>query len=135
MEPRGVDLVGRVTRQIRWRRGRAAPADPSLGPARPRPDIRDVLGVPEMREDTIPWLEAYSAAMQVYRPQRYLGRMTLLRARTSGLSRPVSLDRGWGPLADAVEVRVVKGNHASMLREPAVKALALALTETLGDQE
>ena len=88
-----------------------------------------------MREDTIPWLEAYSAAMRAYRPQRYLGRMTLLRARTSGLSRPVSLDRGWGPLADAVDVCVVKGNHASMLREPAVRALARALTETMRDRK
>jgi len=95
------------------------------------PDIRDELGVPELAVQMIPWLEAYTAAMGRYKAHRYEGRVTMFRARTFGLRQRVVRDRGWDRVADAVDVRVIKGNHASILREPAVRELAAAIDACL----
>jgi len=85
-----------------------------------------------MHKRVIPWLEAFSDAMKKYRPAPYPGRITLLRARTVGLFEAVLWDRGWGSLADGgVDVRQVKGDHTSILREPAVARLAHELDGAL----
>jgi thioesterase domain-containing protein len=65
--------------------------------------------------------------MQRYCPRPYPGRLTLFRARTSGLFQHVVRDRGWRALAETVDIDVVKGNHLSILREPAVRRLAEAI--------
>jgi amino acid adenylation domain-containing protein len=96
-----------------------------------KPDIRDELGVPELTAQQIPWLEAYADAMRGYQPDPYKGRVTLFRARTFGLRQRVVRDRGWGRLADFVDVQVIKGNHASILRDPAVRHLAAAIDDCL----
>jgi amino acid adenylation domain-containing protein len=95
------------------------------------PDIRDELGVPELTAQQIPWLAAYADAMRRYQPDSSVAAVTLFRARTFGLRQRVVRDRGWGRVADAVDVRVIKGNHASILREPAVRDLAAAIDSCL----
>src|SRR5262249_62352232 len=94
-------------------------------------DVRDRLGVPGMPDRTVPWLEAYAEAIARYRPDRYHGRLTLIRARTFGLLKPIVHDRGWTPFADHVDVVVMKGDHASIVREPLAQTLAALIERCL----
>jgi amino acid adenylation domain-containing protein len=95
-------------------------------------DMRDIAGTPGLAAHQIPRLEAFMSAVRRYQPKRYDGRLTLLRARAFGLFQPVLHDRGWSSLVDQIDVRVLKGNHASILREPFVRQLAKELEELLG---
>jgi thioesterase domain-containing protein len=62
-------------------------------------------------------------ALLNYKPQRYPGRITLLRA--SELITDIDLVKDWRDLAaDGVEIHVVPGDHYTMLREPAVQVMA-----------
>ena len=122
-----VDLRVRVRSKARLLRQRVAAA----GESPTTSDIRDRLGVPELLEHQIPWLNAYVDAMNNYRPLPYDGRLTLFRARTFGLFQRVVPDRGWGSLAREVKIQVIKGNHATILREPHVRALAQQIEQSL----
>lgn len=71
-------------------------------------------------------------ALRQYRAQVYHGRLTLFRARdqVSGGFRDSTV--GWSKLAaGGVDVRVIPGDHRSMLREPYVQILAKQLRECL----
>jgi thioesterase domain-containing protein len=50
--------------------------------------------------------------------------MTLIRARTFGLTERVSADRVRRPFVEAVDVSVVASDHATILQEPHVATLA-----------
>jgi amino acid adenylation domain-containing protein len=64
-------------------------------------------------------------ALADYRPEPYPGRVTLFRARTRPLFRPVRDDMGWAKWAEGgVDIWTVPGNHESMLEEPHVGVLA-----------
>jgi thioesterase domain-containing protein len=96
-----------------------------------RSDIRDTAGVPQLPERYIPWLEAYMDAIGKYRPPPYPGRIVLLRARVFGLFQQVVPDRGWTALTEDLSIRIVKGNHASIMQEPLVSRLAQELERFL----
>jgi thioesterase domain-containing protein len=87
-------------------------------------DIRFTIGAPGLSVQHLPWLEAYADAISRYRPVRYPGEITLLRARAFGLFQRVEPDRGWSALADRLTVRIIRGNHATIMREPLVRRLA-----------
>jgi acyl-CoA synthetase (AMP-forming)/AMP-acid ligase II/thioesterase domain-containing protein/acyl carrier protein len=77
-------------------------------------------------------MEANLRASREYVCQPYAGRVTLFRARTRPLFRPLQADLGWGKLAQhGVDVRVVPGHHGSILKEPYVRRLAVQLQEAL----
>jgi thioesterase domain-containing protein len=107
-------------------------ADPKDGKDRGGADIRDIAAMPCLQEHLKPRLEAFLSAISRYRPGYYDGRLTLLRARTFGLFQTIAHDRGWGAVAADIDVRVLKGNHNSILREPLVRQLATELEELLG---
>jgi hypothetical protein len=95
-------------------------------------DTRDEHGLFEFPDKARPYLDSYVRALRAYRPEPYPGRITLLRSRTLALGIPPPLDLHWGTLAlGGVEVRVIRGDHNTILQPPRVAALAQALDETL----
>jgi thioesterase domain-containing protein len=69
----------------------------------------------------------------VVRP--YPGRITLFRPTDAPFAVPTPSDRGWGRLAAEVDVRVVPGQHHSMVKEPHVRELAMILDACLSRVE
>jgi thioesterase domain-containing protein len=71
-------------------------------------------------------------AQQNYRPLPYDGRLLLVRAHTRPLFRSLDHDLGWSRLVkNALDIRVVPGNHANMLTEPQVRYVAEILSAEL----
>jgi hypothetical protein len=80
--------------------------------------------------------EAHIHALAAYRPQAYAGCVTLFRSRTHPLLCSFDERCGWGELArGGVEVRLVPGEHESILVEPHVQALAADLRRLLVETE
>jgi thioesterase domain-containing protein len=77
------------------------------------------------------------AAQRAYEPRLYTGRITFLRARQAldkGRAARQTGDPtcGWQPLStEAVDVRVVPGNHHSMVSDPHVRHLAAVLHDLI----
>jgi amino acid adenylation domain-containing protein len=101
--------------------------------ARPPADLEEVVDASGSAPADRAAMAARYQAYRAYTPRPYPGRVTLFRARVQplfGCHRP---DLGWGEAArGGVEVHVVPGNHATMLREPGVRALAASLSAALG---
>jgi thioesterase domain-containing protein/acyl carrier protein len=71
-------------------------------------------------------------ALRDYAPRPYPGRVTLFRARTRPLFRLYGRDLGWAALAGGgLDVISVPGNHESILKEPHVRTIAVALKDHL----
>jgi amino acid adenylation domain-containing protein len=100
--------------------------------ARPPADLEEVVDVSACSLASRAAMAARYQAYRAYTPRPYPGRVTLFRARVQpllGCHRP---DLGWGEMArGGGEVHVVPGNHATMLREPGVRALAASLSAAL----
>lgn len=128
------DLLMRARSKARVLRARLHRDGPLVRGGRDQVDIRDRLGVPRLSERYVPWLEAYLDAIEHYEPQPYPGRIVVLRTRTRPLFGSLTHDRGWGALAQtSVDVRVIAGDHANILREPRVRLLAAALTSAMNE--
>jgi len=71
--------------------------------------------------------------LQGYAGAPYPGRLVLFRAAPPGAAPPVESDAtlGWESLAAAVEVEPIEGDHYSLVRPPAVEALAARLSARL----
>jgi amino acid adenylation domain-containing protein len=74
---------------------------------------------------------AHAQMANDYVVRHYPGRITLFRPLESPFQVPIREDRGWGRLAQAVEVHFVPGHHHSMVKEPHVQALAQELRACL----
>ncbi len=99
-------------------------------------DIRDVLGIPWIPKEWAASLESSHAAHRAYQPRPYAGAVALFKARTRPLFRLEQPDLGWSQLArGGVEVHIVPGSHANLLREPHVQHLAAALRHSLDAAE
>ncbi|ATB47924.1 amino acid adenylation domain-containing protein [Corallococcus macrosporus] len=70
-------------------------------------------------------------ALQQHTPGTFPGALTVLRGSHTELESSAPEDRGWGRHAARLSVRVVEGDHYSVLRAPGVEALASALTDIL----
>lgn len=70
--------------------------------------------------------QANIKAVHQHRPSRFKGKIMLVRPadqmRTGELFDDATL--GWGDIAEQVELRRVPGDHAGMLRSPAVEKIA-----------
>jgi amino acid adenylation domain-containing protein len=87
--------------------------------------LRDIVDVDLIRpEDEGKW-QRDLRALQDYRPGPYDGRLLLIRAHTRPIFGTLDYDLGWGRLArNALDVRIVPGSHASMLKDPQVSRVA-----------
>lgn len=71
-------------------------------------------------------------ALVDYRPQRYCGKLTLLRASEHATAIDADPQMGWGHwAAGGVEVHVIHAQHVHMLREPDAAVLAERLQACL----
>jgi thioesterase domain-containing protein len=131
LESGAADIKARVRSKLRLLRSRPMATAPGSQDGHRWPDVRDTASVYELPEQYIPWLEAYVDAINNYRPGSYPGRITLFRARAHGLFQRAAPDRGWNALAQDVDVRVIKGNHATIMKEPLVGRLAEELENAL----
>jgi thioesterase domain-containing protein/acyl carrier protein len=78
--------------------------------------------------------QAHEEAWRQYRPQRYRGRMTLLRLKSLPILQPYDPAMGWRGLAAKVDVRLISGPlHGDALKAPHVTAFARELNEALAD--
>jgi amino acid adenylation domain-containing protein len=71
-------------------------------------------------------------AFQRYVPQEYKGIVTLFRARVHPLFHSFAPDLGWSEVGvGGLDVRIVPGNHLSMLHEPNCQQLAQEIQSAL----
>jgi len=76
--------------------------------------------------------QANRRALRAYRPGRFGGRLTLIRAAVSAAAFP-AIDQEWSALAEGgAEVHVLPGDHYSLLRPPEVGSLAGLLEASTG---
>jgi amino acid adenylation domain-containing protein len=126
------DLAGRVRSRVRLISVGLAGRNPRAPAIRRRADVRDRLGLWQAPDSYVSWLEAFEKALVSYQPRAYPGRITLLRARTLAVMTRQPADKWWGGLAaGGVDLRVIKGDHATILREPRVQLLADEVAKVL----
>lgn len=70
-------------------------------------------------------------ASRAFVPQSYPGRAILFRAAESVSKGELPAHLGWEGLASSIDLRIVPGDHNTLLREPHVKALADELANCL----
>ena len=70
-------------------------------------------------------------ALATYRPPPYPGEVVLFRAGERRPAGELDATMGWGGLAGGLHVLDLPGDHYSLLRAPAVAALAAALRDLL----
>ena len=101
------------------------------------PDVSIVLDLSRYAPDRHELFRVLYAALLAYRPKTYRGRAVVFRAAAQPVFRPWDEPAlGWRDLiSPAPEVRVVPGNHRTMISEPHVRALARALRQALDDAE
>jgi thioesterase domain-containing protein len=93
-------------------------------------DIIDMDRIPP--GDEARWHREFEA-LRNFRPSPYDGRLVLVRAHTRPLFNSLDHDLGWSRLVDkTLDVKVVPGSHANMLKEPHVKHVAETLAQELG---
>jgi amino acid adenylation domain-containing protein len=78
-------------------------------------------------------IETHLRAFNRYVPRVYPGRVTLFRSRARGLlASSVERDYGWSKIAmGGVDVKIIPGNHHTMLVEPSVRIVAHELCRAL----
>ena len=83
-------------------------------------------------EHLLPLWKANYRALLACNPASWPGRLTYFRARERHASDPSHPERTWVALSEGgADVQIVPGNHASMLRAPAVEELARRLQRSL----
>ena len=95
-------------------------------------EVQSFFNVERMPRPRRDLFEANLRALRHYAPQPYSGRVTLFLARGRPLFNPRRHDTLWRQLAaGGVEVRVLPGNHKTIMHEPYVQALAALLKAEL----
>jgi thioesterase domain-containing protein len=95
--------------------------------------LRDVVELAELPDPTHAerWT-AHLRAFYRFHPRAWAGRVLLLRTRGHQMFCTFDPDYGWSEFAlGGVEVRVLGGEHESILEEPHVSETAVALQEAL----
>ncbi len=91
--------------------------------------------VQQILDDLKRLFHAHIKLANEYAVRPYPGRITLFRPSESPVAVCTSRDRGWGKLADEVDVHFVPGHHHSMVKEPHVEVLARQLQLCLRQAE
>jgi amino acid adenylation domain-containing protein len=88
--------------------------------------------VRQMLDDLKRLFHAHVRLASEYAVRPYPGRITLFRPSESPVAVSGRADRGWGRLAEGVDVHFVPGHHHTMVKEPHVQVLARELRACLG---
>ena len=84
------------------------------------------------------FVAANAVAIQSYQPRPYAGRMTIIRAKSSVFDsdHAVATGLGWNDVAQGgFDVVDVPGDHLSILEEPGVVDVAMALAKAIARKE
>jgi amino acid adenylation domain-containing protein len=87
--------------------------------------------VQQLLDDLKRLFHAHVRLASEYAVRPYPGRITLFRPAEAPVLVATPPDRGWGKLADSVEVHFVPGQHHTMVKEPHVQVLAQVLSGLL----
>jgi len=101
-------------------------------------DFRDAHGMWRFPDYQVAMLKAHHQAIHSYQPKSLNGRIALFIPRTMPLFGPWPTGQGaqWDDIArGGVEVHLVRGSHATMLKEPFVETLGKQLNSCIDDAE
>jgi amino acid adenylation domain-containing protein len=87
--------------------------------------------VQQILDDLKSLFHAHVQLASEYALRPYPGKITLYRPQDAPVQLPTPRDRGWGQLADDVEVHFVPGQHHTMVKQPHVEVLARHLRACL----
>jgi len=98
-------------------------------------DVDELVDLSAQPEDRRKLWEAHVRALLGHHTKPYAGGVMLFRTRAHSLF--CSFDRafGWRDYAGAVSVRIVSGAHESVLDEPHVRTLSVAIKKCLGEMQ
>ena len=94
-------------------------------------ELDDVFDVNHMPQQNLELMRAVYAAFRDYVPRHYSGQLTLFRANAQPLLAGNSYDLGWGRFVNSLDVRLINGNHESIIHRPYISELARQLGELL----
>jgi len=102
-----------------------------------REEVRALLP-PDVSEEQLHELftlfRANRRALGAYRPRPYGGRLTLIRAEATAEALGAEVDQAWSELAaDGAEIRLLPGDHYSLLQPPRVETVAELLATGVGE--
>jgi amino acid adenylation domain-containing protein len=122
---------------VRWRlRAMRKKFTRLLGPSRARLekfDVDELVDLSAQPAERRTLWETHIRALLRYKPGHYDGRVTLFRTRGHSLLCSFDDSYGWGELAaGGVTVKIIPGDHESILVEPNVQLVAEALMQCLG---
>lgn len=125
------DFVRRGERVVRRIVGRVLrPFQPAKAPQPAPGGLSDVMAMEAYPAEFKAAAEAHWRALANYRSRPFAGRLLVLRTyRPRLLMYPLEFQ--WSLLSPHVESEVVPGNHASLLEEPQVAAVAAAINRRL----
>ncbi len=117
----GTRKLRTIARRLKfWQRSETTPLDEVLN---------EVAGVEDQRRDA---MQRHLNAVYRYEPDGLEGCVTLVRSRARPLFHSFEHDLGWGDRAQGgAEVRVVPGNHVSILKPPRVAGLGKEIQSVL----
>jgi thioesterase domain-containing protein len=98
-------------------------------------NAEDVVDLAAYTEGQRRLWEAHIKALLRYQPRPYAGRVTLFRTPGHPLRCSFDPRYGWGELAAEVTMKIMPGEHATILEEPHVRALALEIRRCLDEQK
>lgn len=107
--------------RLLWSKGRA------------KTELHDVFDLDRIPAQNQELMHALFTSFRDYLPHPYLGKLTLIRARTGSLLRGCSPDLGWGRFVSSVDVRPIHGNHETILHPPHVTELAEQISILMED--
>jgi amino acid adenylation domain-containing protein len=132
----GRELLGRVRSRLRRVVGHLKYRSGSS--ASPAIDLRDELGMWRFPEFQLPMLRAYREASLRYEFKPIRGRVALFLARTAPLLGPWpnTAQNDWRALAGGgLEVHVVPGSHATMMKEPFLEEMVTILARRVAEAD
>jgi hypothetical protein len=95
-------------------------------------DVEEFIDTSQFPEDELKLWQIHLRAGSEYVPQRYNGRVTLLRTRRHPFLCSFDPLYGWGVLAvQGVDSRLIPGSHENIFIEPDVIALAATVNGCL----
>lgn len=122
-------ILRRTVRNVAARIGLTPAPFPSVYKTLGFEAFEDVERLPEYYRRTV---EINYGARARYSPRPYPGRVTVFRARTRFVTDLSGQDMGWAEIAQGgVDVRVVPGQHANILKMPNVRCLGDQLKAAL----
>jgi thioesterase domain-containing protein len=132
LECRPSEMLRRIRRKVRELRKRLKKTiNPNMRTVAIA-DLEDIFELSVYPKDYVQAMEYHLELLRGYQPSSYSGPLTLYRARTQPLFGLEKADLGWGTIVGkSIEIVRVPGNHETIIREPHVRFLAMAMRASI----